>query len=163
MALPTNWVDGIGMQVDADFLNDLGETVNGILAGAAKATVATSEATTSSSFTDLTTTTDTVTVTIGASGKALVLLSCGVTLSTSGGQGLMSYTVSGANTASASTAKAIGVKAWATGSFPVQPISGVFLETGLSAGSTTFKAKYATGEGSLSQAFKDRAITVIPL
>ncbi|ACI06240.1 gp26 [Mycobacterium phage Brujita] len=28
MALPTNWVDDIGMEVDADYLNDVGELVN---------------------------------------------------------------------------------------------------------------------------------------
>ncbi|AGT12034.1 hypothetical protein SEA_RYADEL_67 [Mycobacterium phage Ryadel] len=28
MALPTNWVDEIGMEVDAAYLNDVGETVN---------------------------------------------------------------------------------------------------------------------------------------
>lgn len=70
---------------------------------AATATVSTAEATTSTSYTDLTTTTDQVTVTIGASGMALVSLFALDTASQGGGS--VSYAISGANTASATDSK----------------------------------------------------------
>ena len=121
---------------------DISYLSTGGSAGApATATVSTSEATTSTSFTDLTTTTDSVTVTIGSSGMALVTISH--TDTASQGAGHVSYAISGANTASATDTKAARTGWWvvASGTFPA---SFSFLETGLAAGSTTFKMKYRT-------------------
>lgn len=139
---------------------DISYLSTGGSAGApATATVSTSEATTSTSFTDLTTTTDSVTVTIGSSGMALVTISH--TDTASQGAGHVSYAISGANTASATDTKAARTGWWvvASGTFPA---SFSFLETGLAAGSTTFKMKYRTTDGS-SHSFSSRSISVIPI
>lgn len=130
------------------------------LSGAATALVATSESTTSTSYADLTTTTDTVTVTIGASGLALVILSAGWG-STVGGTAYMSYVVSGANTIAVTDAKSIIFQAQVVATI-LGGLGATFLETGLTAGSTTFKAKYKAPAGT-SQTFSNRRITVIPL
>jgi hypothetical protein len=127
------------------------------------ATVATKEATASTAFATLTTHTDAVTVTIGASGKALVILECGITLSTNGGQALMGYALSGANTRAASVSKSIGAQGWVATTTPPQPVTGIRTETGLAPGSTTFQAEYSTSASGSAQNFQDRSITVIPL
>lgn len=126
---------------------------------AATAYVATSETTTSTSFTDLATTTDTVTVTVGASGVALVILYSSITCP--GYFGAMGYAASGANTVAATTTKSLIVDdAAATTALGA---SATFLEVGLSPGSTTFKAKYCSGNSSATQTFVNRRISVVPL
>lgn len=158
MALPTNW--------DA-FLNQLGTEVNAntdalaeIISGTTQATVTASESTSSTSYADLTTTTDSVTVTVGSSGKALVLISANIVSNTSGGTNYMGYALSGANTVSATDGKSIMYYAPVTGSTKAN-LSGIFLETGLAAGSTVFKAKYRFE--SFAGSFANRRIAVIPL
>lgn len=163
--LPTNWQDNVGMVENASFLNSIGTLNNstksallGTVNGAATALVATSETTTSTSYTDLTTTTDTVTVTIGASGMALVLIyanmSCG------GYNQLMSYAISGATTRAADDAHSILF----CNQYQASPAAfgATFLETGLTAGSTTFKLKYKSSNGAGTQTFSNRRIAVIP-
>ncbi|BCP02509.1 hypothetical protein [Mycobacterium intracellulare] len=172
-AIPTNFVDNVGAQVDAAYLNNLGQRVedtkatsdtnasaiSAIVSGTKKAVVATSESTSSTTFTDLTTTTDSVTVTIGSSGIALVFIAA--TMSNSAVQSSdMGFALSGANTAAASTAQELSfVSAGANyaGSYGTW-----FLLTGLSAGSTTFKAKYKTGAAGGTATFSNRRIAVIP-
>lgn len=143
----------------ADAINTNTAAIAAIVSGTKGATVATSESTTSTSYTDLTTTTDTVTVTIGASGMALVLISMNWTTS-GGGFGPMSYALSGANTVAATDAKAIAAHAQVVAAISGY-LSGAFLETGLTAGSTVFKAKYKSNAG-VSQTWSNRRIAVIP-
>lgn len=127
--------------------------------GAQTATVATSETTTSTSFTSLATTTDTVTVTIGSNGLALVTVSCSASHSLADSKCFMGFAVSGANTIAASDAKALESRlstATATDRF-----SYTTLLTGLTAGSTTFAAKYHVAAG--TGTFSNREISVVPL
>lgn len=166
--LPEDWVDDIGMIEDADFLNDVGDLGNAvkaallhIVSGATGAVVATSESTSSTSYVDLTTATDTVTTTIGASGKALVILSANLWNSGASQASFMSFAMSGANTAAADDSLAIMQRTQAVGQTFAGAVSGVFLLTGLTAGSTTFKAKYRSGSSSTSN-FQYRRIAVIP-
>lgn len=131
-------------------------TADKISLGGATATVATSETTTSTSYTDLATVTDTVTVTIGANGAALIVVSC--EFSNSGANTTwMSWAASGANTIAASDAVAFtqGASAARFGG------SRVAYRTGLTPGSTTFKAKYRVSGG--TGTFLNRNILVIPL
>lgn len=161
--LATDWADNVGMIENAAYLNKVGEMNNAnkaallaLVNGAATATVATSETTASTSYVDLTTTTDTVTVTIGNSGMALVLLqSLG---SNTGGTNYIGFALSSGNTVAASDSYAIVLSGHASG---VQTQVGApFLLTGLTAGSTTFKMKYRVSAG--TGTFANRRISVIP-
>lgn len=161
--LPTNWADNVGMIENAAYLNAVGAMNNALKAAmiattnnTAGAVVATAESTTSASYTDLTTTTDTVTVTIGPSGMAIVLLH--MTVAATGGTSWMGYAISGANTVAVSDAKALQYQCPASnvgGSF-----GATFVETGLAAGSTTFKLKYKASGG--TPTFSNRRIAVVP-
>lgn len=126
---------------------------------AKSASVATAESTSFTSYTLLATTTDQVTVTIGASGVALVVISANI-LSASWAAS-MSYDVSGANTISATDAKSF--QFWSNQVNQTSALSGVFLETGLTPGSTTFKAKYRSNSAAGTQTFSNRRIAVVPL
>lgn len=171
MTLATNWVDNIGMFVNAAYLNQVGNEVNANIAQLAglsaihtarAASVTTSETSTSvSTYGDLATTTDQVIVTIGASGLAIVLLGASIWCASGGGGGRMSFDVSGANTLAADDSRAIMQNAEQTGVHEIGTVGRAILLTGLSAGSTTFKAKY---KGiSFNVAFSNRHIAVIPL
>jgi hypothetical protein len=115
--------------------------------------IATSQNTTSTSYTDLTTVGPTVTVTTGPA--ALVAIYNANVHSTGAASALMSFEVSGASSQSASdtisigTATTVGSRAGAT-----------FLVTGLTGGSNTFRAKYRVGAG--TGTFVDRRIVVMP-
>lgn len=146
-----------GLNEAAQGVNATAAAINAIVGGTVGAIVATGESTASTSYTDLTTTTDSVTVTIGSSGKALVLMS--VAISGSGGAGWMAYALSGANTVAATDAK--GISFWQPASHS-EGRSGIFLETGLSPGETVFKAKYRATNASYTQTFTNRRIAVIP-
>lgn len=125
---------------------------------AAAAYVATTQTTTTTSYTDLTTTTDQVTVTIGSSGLALVLLNTGTSNSTNDYvYEWTGYEMSGSNTRSADDDHAINYYKLPNNLFQ---FGGAILETGLAAGSTTFKMKYKT-TGYTGQWF-NRRIAVIP-
>lgn len=125
----------------------------------AAATVATSESTTSSTYTDLTTTTDQVTVTIGPSGCALIIITAQITNSGSAGVSNMSWEASGANTIAASDANCTFYKnPFAGGSGDRRSVTKT--QTGLTPGSTTFKLKYKAGN---TGTFSFRDISVIPL
>jgi hypothetical protein len=120
----------------------------------ATAIVATSQTTTSTSYTDLATVGPAVTVTTGPS--ALVglynanLNSSGTTAS------LMSYEVTGASAQAPNDNIATGV-ATTTGT----RAGAVFLVTGLTPGSNTFTCRYRVGGG--TGTFVDRRILVVPL
>ena len=121
----------------------------------ATATVATSQTTTSTSFTDLATPGPAVTVTTGT--KALVTVSA--YLVNSGTQRtFMSVTVSGATTLSASDTRSL--MTYITGGQELCSSFTVLL-TGLTAGSNTFTAKYRVGFS--TGTFYNRDISVIDM
>lgn len=121
----------------------------------ANATVATSEDTTSTSYTDLATVGPAVTATTGP--RALVVVRT-ATSNSGTGSSRMSYEVSGASTVAASDTQCVGVFGTAgTGALA----SDVSLVTGLTAGSNTFTAKYRVSSG--TGTFSTRRITVFPL
>lgn len=117
------------------------------------ATVATSQTTTSATYTDLATTGPAVTVTTGST--ALVSLYNANLNSSATVSSLMSYDVTGASSVAASDATAIG-NATANGTRE----TGTFLQTGLTAGSNTFTCRYRVGSG--TGTFVDRKIIVVP-
>ena len=125
--------------------------------GADKATVATSETTTATTATDLATTGPSVTLTVGATGKVLLIGSFATENSTTTARGRGFYILSGANTIAAT--EFMGDRSPTT----TQSIycSGMVLLTGLNQGSTTFKLQYATTAS--TQTFSGRVLTVIPL
>ena len=163
--LATNWQDNVGMIENAAYLNAVGTMNNQIKAAllgtvnnTSQAIVATSETTSSLTFTDLTTTTDTVTVTIGPSGMAMVILYA--YMSVNSGICYVGYSASGANTISTSDNKGINFAqqyGMAYGAYGV-----TIMETGLNSGSTTFKMKYHVTNASYAGTFANRRITVIP-
>lgn len=128
---------------------------------AAAAYVSTSQATTSATYTDLTTTTDQVTVDVGSSGMALVSVSSKLMGSLAGNSAYASFAISGATTQAATDAYAITYVPFTNGMGGNIPVSGSWVVTGLAAGSTTFKQKYRVGSG--TGTFADRRISVIPL
>jgi hypothetical protein len=99
--------------------------------------VATSESTTSLTYTDLATPGPAVTVTVPASGKALEILTSALHGSTGGATAFMGVAVSGATAVAATDAQALEV----AGNNEVRASATVLL-TGLNPGSNTFTAKY---------------------
>lgn len=165
--LPTNIVDD-ETTADAAFYNNIGAMGNALKAAVGtwgfntqKASVATSETTRSTTYTDLTTTTDQVTAAIGTSGMALVIVTVTISRVTTGPLNYISYAMSGANTVSATDTKSLLIN-WQSGTTSTSTLSATFLETGLSAGFTTFKLKYRTSDSGNDATFLNRTITVVP-
>lgn len=129
-----------------------------VLSGAQSKVVGNNETTTSTSFTDLATTGDQVTVTIGASGMALVSISALGNSDTHSYGAVMGYAISGATTAAASD-YGTTIRFGGTGS-SIQ-LGRTMLATGLNPGSTTFKLKYKAEIGTAR--FSIREIVVVPL
>lgn len=133
----------------------------------ASATVATQEAANdgAGAFQDLATVGPTVTINVGASGKLLVIMSC-VTGDDATGQngGYMSFTLSGANTLAASSARSAQILVLITpNSDSVRgTITGQALLTGLNPGATEVKSKYAWGTA-VGALFEQRIITAFAL
>lgn len=125
---------------------------------ASEATVATTEATSSSAYTDLATAGPVATVTVGASGKAVVFLSADVYSSVSGNYIFAGVAVSGATTRAANYADAIYVKSTAAGM--EQSGSVMLVLTGLTPGVNTFTMKYRTDNNSAT--YLNRRILVVP-
>lgn len=130
-----------------------------------RSTVATNEATTSTAYSDLATNGPSVTVSVGASGIAIVSISAEMSRSSADSfwVGLMSFEVSGANTRSPadSDAASVGQVASTGSNGDLQLTSGVSVVlTGLTPGSTTFTAKYR-GSNSVGAVFSKRQIGVV--
>lgn len=134
-------------------------TADKLATGANTAYVATSETKTAGAYADLTTTTDTVTVTIGANGLALVSISSQMQNDTANAVSFVGFAVSGASTVVAQDRYAIIHQSYVSGSYT--KIGATFLLIGLTAGSTTFKMKYAVSGN--TSTFSIRNIAVIPL
>lgn len=119
-------------------------------------TVATSQTTTSTSYTNLATIGPAATVTTGA--LALVIVSAAVSNTINNASSFMSYEVSGATTSVSNSSRALRFDGLAAGNVirasAVSPMA-------LTPGSNTFTAKYAVGSG--TGTFQDRSIVVIPL
>ena len=124
-----------------------------------QAYIATSESTTTTSYTDLTTVGPAVTVTCAA--QAIVGISANIGGS-AGFASLMSFAVSGATTVPAGNSTSIGPWGGAVNGMTWR-LGGIFLVTGLTAGSNTFTGKYFSGSGTSNATFADRRMFVIPL
>jgi hypothetical protein len=99
------------------------------------------------------------TVTVPASGRVLVGVTSAMTGNAAATSCLMSYAITGANTAAALDANAVILAGSA-----VQRASATSVLSGLTAGSTTFTAQYRTqGTGNLNCTYANRAMMVIPL
>jgi hypothetical protein len=122
---------------------------------ATSSTVATTESTSSATYTDLTTVGPAVTATIGPSGSALVTVTCH-SYNSAINDTFMSFAVSGATTQAASDNNA---KVTSTTSGQQGSTTNVI--TGLNPGSTTFTSKYKAVAG--TGGFLRRTISVIPL
>ena len=123
------------------------------------ATVATSQNTTSSSFTDLTTSGPAVTMTTGT--KALVIVSASMENNSDANSCDMDFAVTGATSRSATATTMLStINAIPSGVGQIRA-SAVNLVT-LTAGSNTFTAKYKSRGGGQAK-FQDRVITVINL
>lgn len=124
------------------------------------ATVATTETTTSTSYTDLATAGPAVTIAISAIGKALVHIGAELHNNTTPDLSFMSFAVSGATTVAAADSVAIYLTKQTSLSDPTAKFGASFLVTGLTAGNNTFTAKYRASAGTAR--FSRRDITVVP-
>lgn len=150
---------GGGQLTGSTALTNSSVTADKLSTGAANATVATAETTTSTSYVDLATSGPAVTVTIGANGLALVIVTADLTNSGGNGISRMSFAVSGATTQASSND--FSTAYWAVTTSATNRQSGMFLLTGLAAGSTTFKAQYDVSAN--TGTFANRRISVVPL
>lgn len=103
--------------------------------------------------------TTSVTVTIGVNGIALVGLNVLIGNSTGADSSYMSFAISGATTQASNDNLACIYQAWTTNTSDSR--SGVFVLTGLTAGSTTFTLQYRVVAGTGS--FQYRRLAVVPL
>lgn len=118
-------------------------------------TIATSQSTTSLTYTDLATIGPTAVVDTGV--QALVMISAAMSNNTGAATSLMSYAVSGATTVAAVSTRALRVDGIAGGNI----IRATSVSTvPLNAGTNTFTAKFAVGGG--TGTFSDRSLQVIP-
>ena len=120
------------------------------------ASIATSETTASTSFTDLATAGPSVTLTTGT--RVLVIVTCIVHNSTSGAECMVGYDISGASTLGPSSTRSY--RATSNAAADVYAGSYVELREGLTAGSNTFKLKYRVDAG--TGTFDERRISVVP-
>jgi hypothetical protein len=120
------------------------------------AVVSTNETSASTSYTDLATGGPAVTVTTGTSALVIVTATAG---DATGGAGVYTgYAVSGASTVGASDARALLIPSQGVNNLGA---SATYMQTGLTAGSNVFTAKYRVTAGTGS--WLNRGITVFPL
>jgi hypothetical protein len=128
--------------------------------GVSAAVVATSEGTSSSAYTDLATVGPAVSVTIGVSGRALVLHGAEPGLSDLDSP-FVSYAISGATTRAASDAWNVGAYISTPGIGMRAGVARASIQTGLTPGVNTFTLKYRD-VGGQSVTFTNRWIVVQP-
>lgn len=114
-----------------------------------------------STWVNLATTGPAVTATVPASGVVKVTVCGHANNTTSGGYGGMGFALSGANTVAAANTKCLQFGTSAQ-TFDMRAAA-TFLLTGLSAGSTTFTAKYNQFGGPGTTNWSDREIIVEPV
>lgn len=148
-----------GNVLEAQQLNDSFAAVN-VIKSITTATVATSQTTSSTAYTDLATVGPTVTVTTGT--KALVILSC--YMANAGGANSVStsmgFAVSGASTISAADTARLFVNTVGANGQALQATA--IYEVTLTAGSNVFTAKYKAGAAQ-TVTFSDRQLTIVTL
>lgn len=144
-----------GAFLTAAQMNILGGDLS-FLAGTQTASVATSQTTGSTSWTDLITPGPAVTVTTGS--KALVIMQASLSISVPGDDAFMNCAVSGATTIAAPAA---GSSLGNTSSSPIS-CAAISVIGSLVAGSNTFTAKYEVAGGGTGT-WSARNITVVPL
>lgn len=128
-------------------------------ADADAATVATSQGTTSTTYTDLATTGPAVTIVVGATGLMLVGIGCSQVNNIQDNINHMSFALSGSNTLAAADENAVADRSNLASNGNV--IGRTFLLEGLTPGSTTVTAKYKTNAN--TGTFADRKIWAVPL
>jgi hypothetical protein len=121
--------------------------------------VSASETTTSTTYADLATVGPAATVTVGPSGRVLVILSAHLSGSAAADGVFMSYAISGATTVAAGDDVALHVVTQAATNGI--KFAYIHLNTGLAAGPTTWTAKYRITADTAT--FRYRRIIVIPL
>lgn len=140
-------------------INNGAVTADKLATGAASDSVAATQTTTSTSYTDLTTGGPAVSVTIGENELALVGLTCQLSNDTLAAKSFMGFTVSDASTVAAAEASSLILQAFVADN--VIGTTAVFLVTGLTAGTNTFTAKYKVSSGTGS--FGVRNLWALPL
>lgn len=159
--------DGSGIEDDAILARHLHDQIVGasnLNLGPGTQLIATSQTTTSTSYTDLATSGPAATVTVGANGILLVGVYARAVNNTSNAFAKMGFALSGANTQAAADNYAFAAQAYAGGA--VNRTGSSWLVTGLTPGSTVVTAKYAVetgGGGSGTGTFADRRLFAIPL
>lgn len=130
----------------------------------AKAIVATSQTTTSTTFADLATAGPSVTVTVGSNGLLLIGISANVLNNTNAAFSFMSFVLSGANTLASADINSFKMQ---QPSANLEDRKGItVLLTGLTPGSTTVKAQYRVqtgGAGAGTSTWADRQLWALPL
>lgn len=125
-------------------------------------TVSTSESTGSTLFADLATNGPAATVTIGASGMALVGISAQFSQSSDTRSAIMTFSIAGATTVSAGSAPRNAGAQFPTAANASVTCGATFVVTDLNPGITTFTAKYAVGVGGIAT-FANRHLWVLPI
>lgn len=143
-----------------------GPLPSGGLTGAVASLIPAGEQITSTTYADLPTVGPQVTLTPGASGTVIVLLSAEVSAQNFYGtqQAFMTVALSGGNTLAAADANALSNMDWSGGNSQDDDHA-MFMSilTGLAAASTTFTAKYRYSIASGFGFFAARSMVVIPL
>lgn len=121
--------------------------------------IATLEATSSATYTDLATVGPSVTVDIGTSGRAIVMWGATISPSAAGTGGSVSFAVSGATTIAATNWAALLINEGTTG--PQLGAAKVAFVDSLNPGSNTFTLKYQRLGVNANVSFFDRTIVVI--
>lgn len=123
------------------------------------AVVATSQSTTSTSYTNLTTSGPAVS-TVATGTRALVFFSASIDMTTASSQGFISYAVSGATTIASNDARS-ALSDGMPGSGNANAYGGCHMVTNLNSGNNTFTMQYRSSSGTVT--FSDREIVVFAL
>jgi len=122
--------------------------------------VATSETTASASYVNLATAGPDATVDLAAGQQCLVVVSCSMHTSGTGGAGRMSYAVSGAEVVAALDVDAAATNLAVASTDVMITRDSVF--TAAAGGTYVFTAKYRTGSG-VTGTFSNRRVVAVPL
>lgn len=161
LTLLKEWFQSLAGWIKTAMIEDGAVTPDKLAIGPTDGYVATSQTTSSGSYTDLATVGPSATVTIGQNGLALVSIYASLDSGTVGNRPNMAFEMSGANTASANAA--MSIQGVAASGATQQRFGATFLLTGLNPGDTTFTAKYQRASGTGDSIFANRRIVVVPL
>lgn len=143
-------------------VNDGGQlvTLSTLAFGLQAAVITTQEGRTSSTLGDLATVGPAVTVTVGETGRCLVMVGCTASYGAVFAGGLMGYAISGATTRAASIDEAMETST--TAENVVFGATRAFIAEGLTPGANTITAKYASASSGTSCLFQRRHIIALP-